>query len=399
MKSLNQFLSCGIVALQLLLFTSCTKTEGPISNQEPVIVSIFPSAGRGGDTITVTGKHFLRDISQLMLLINNKPAEVVSATEEEIKGLVPAKAGHGKVSMRINGTTYEGPEFSYTYKVIVTTVAGTGLEGNADGPGEAASFKCPWGLVTNEGGDVFVADCYNRLIRKIDAVTQKVSTYPIPTYVSGGEFYSPYNIAYDRTKQNFYVTDFNKHLMRMDINGNMELIFEDEMPLTGVAVSPAGDHLFVSNNSTGTISKLDMDGKNKTIFTTGLVTPRNIVFDHGGRMFVTAFPGPVYEIDSTGNAHPATKSSAFSGWEMVVDRNGIFFLADHFNNCIRLVDKTGNSLIIAGNGQASDVDGIGLAASFDGPQGITIDDLGQIYVSTYNYDRGTGNKIRKIVLE
>ena len=54
---------------------------------------------------------------------------------------------------------------------------------------------------------------------------------------------------------------------------------------------------------------------------------------------------------------------------------------------------------IAGNGVAADTDGIGLDASFNGPQGITIDAAGNLYVTTFNYNTNGGNKVRKITFE
>jgi hypothetical protein len=116
-------------------------------------------------------------------------------------------------------------------------------------------------------------------------------------------------------------------------------------------------------------------------------------------MFVAAYPGPIYEIDKSSVPSRKGPGSAFSGWEIAADNSGNFFLADHFNNCITMIDKSGQAKTIAGSGEAADIDGIGLEAAFDGPQGITLDYKENIYVTTYNYDRNTGNKVRKIVLE
>jgi len=44
------------------------------------------------------------------------------------------------------------------------------------------------------------------------------------------------------------------------------------------------------------------------------------------------------------------------------------------------------------------VDGVGLNASFNGPQGLTIDKAGNLYMTTYNYETASGNKIRKITV-
>ena len=60
--------------------------------------------------------------------------------------------------------------------------------------------------------------------------------------------------------------------------------------------------------------------------------------------------------------------------------------------------STGNMLTLAGSGTAADVDGIGLGASFNGPQGLTITDNGTLFMTTYNYTTQEGNKVRKIVI-
>ncbi len=53
---------------------------------------------------------------------------------------------------------------------VVTTIAGTaGLSGSTDGTGAAARFNAPTGVAVDGSGDVFVADCGNQTIRKITA--------------------------------------------------------------------------------------------------------------------------------------------------------------------------------------------------------------------------------------
>jgi secreted PhoX family phosphatase len=63
-----------------------------------------------------------------------------------------------------------------------------------------------------------------------------------------------------------------------------------------------------------------------------------------------------------------------------------------------MIEKGGRVFVLAGNGDPVDKDGTGLEASFNGPQGITRDSQGNLYVTTYNYDTKGGNKVRKIVL-
>ena len=49
----------------------------------------------------------------------------------------------------------------------VTTVAGSGLAGDSDGTGTAASFNFPRGLALDYSGNLYVADSINNKIRKI----------------------------------------------------------------------------------------------------------------------------------------------------------------------------------------------------------------------------------------
>jgi sugar lactone lactonase YvrE len=60
------------------------------------------------------------------------------------------------------------------YGWVVTTIAGNGTAGWADGAGIAAQFKDPYGI-TVYAGNLYVADGHNNRIRKIDA-TGNVTT-------------------------------------------------------------------------------------------------------------------------------------------------------------------------------------------------------------------------------
>ena len=60
-----------------------------------------------------------------------------------------------------------------------------------------------------------------------------------------------------------------------------------------------------------------------------------------------------------------------------------------------MIDSKGNVSVIAESGATSDIDGIGLQASFNRLQGLTIDSHGNLYVTTYNYQTNGGNEVRK----
>ena len=100
----------------------------------------------------------------------------------------------------------------------VTTLAGTGSSGSANGTGTSASFNSPYGITT-DGTNLYVADYGNHLIRKIVISTGVVTTVA-GTGSSGSangtgtsaSFYYPVPITTDGT--NLYVGDYGNSVIR-----------------------------------------------------------------------------------------------------------------------------------------------------------------------------------------
>jgi len=100
----------------------------------------------------------------------------------------------------------------------VTILAGTGSSGSANGTGTSASFYYPYGITT-DGTNLYVADYYNHLIRKIvistGAVTTVAGTGSTGSANGTGtsaSFSYPSGITTDGT--NLYVADQVNHLIR-----------------------------------------------------------------------------------------------------------------------------------------------------------------------------------------
>lgn len=101
----------------------------------------------------------------------------------------------------------------------VTTLAGSAYgKGKANGIGRDASFNTPAGLTT-DGTNLYVADCMNHLIRKIDLTTSEVTTLAgtgNPGSQNGEQMSASFNFPVDITTDGsfLYICDQQNNLIR-----------------------------------------------------------------------------------------------------------------------------------------------------------------------------------------
>jgi gliding motility-associated-like protein len=123
---------------------------------------------------------------------------------------------------------------------VVTTVAGIGTVGIANGPLDEATFNYPWDMTVDAAGNIYVADGYNYVIRKISP-DGSVSSLAGKPQLSGGvdgegadaSFSGATAVAYCSKTNSLYVGDAYNHLIRnITLNG--------QQPTPTVSVSSTG---------------------------------------------------------------------------------------------------------------------------------------------------------------
>ena len=103
---------------------------------------------------------------------------------------------------------------------VVTTLAGSGLAGSADGTGTAATFRFPSGVAVDASGTVHVADTDNQLVRSVTAagVVTTVggsagSTGSTDGAGTASRFFNPKDVTVDASG-NLYVADRANYAIR-----------------------------------------------------------------------------------------------------------------------------------------------------------------------------------------
>lgn len=303
---------------------------------------------------------------------------------------------------------------------VVSTLAGSGSVGSANATGAAASFNRPSGVTVDSSGNIYVADFSNQKIRKITA-TGVVSTFAGSGSVgnanatgAAASFNYPFTVAVD-SSSNVYVADTYNHMIRkITAAGVVSTLAESFNYPSGVAVDNSGN-VYVGDSSSNQIRKITVAGVVTTLAgivsadglgaIAGFHNPYGLTVDASGNVYVADTAnhkirkidsvGVVSTLAGSGNIGSADGTGAaasfFSPTGVVVNSMGEVYVADRNNHKIRKITPAGVVTTLAGSGNIGSADGAKAAASFYFPNGITMDSNGNIYVA----DR-SNHKIRKI---
>ena len=292
----------------------------------------------------------------------------------------------GGIAVDSSGNVYVADKANYRIRKVTpagvaTTLAGSGVSGFADGTGSAAQLN-PFGVDVDSSGTVYVADSENHRIRKITpaGVVTTLAGSGVAGFVNGtgsaAQFKNPFNVAVD-SSGNVYVADSNNFSIR-------------KITPAGVVTTLAGSGTYGYADGTGTAAQfgnvqgiaVDSSG---TVYVGDTDNNRVRKITPAGVVTTLAGAGPGYA-DGTGSA------ALFNGpYGVDVDSSGNVYVADFYNHRIRKITPAGVVTTLAGSGVAGFADGLVAVSRFHYPYDVAVDSSGDVYVGG-NWD----HRIRKI---
>ncbi len=226
---------------------------------------------------------------------------------------------------------------------VITTIAGTGAYGYGgdNGPATAAVLDGPFDIALDSAGDLFIADSANNRIREINAVNQVITTVAgtgSPGYsgnngpATAATLHAPESIALD-SGGDLFIADTSNHVIR-EVNAVNQMI-------TTVAGNGSEDNTgFAGNGGKATAAALG--------YPTGLAvdsagdlfiadTFNNVIREvNAGSQVITTIAGTGSQ-NYAGNNGPATAAGLDEPSGLALDSAGDLFIADQSNNAIREV--------------------------------------------------------------
>lgn len=297
---------------------------------------------------------------------------------------------------------------------VVSTFAGVADEyGSADGKGSAARFFSPGGILVGRDGLIYVADTENDTIRVINrhAVVRTLAGVAgsfgfVDGKGSAARFSHPRGLAMNNAGDLFVADQFNYSVRKVTPDGTVTTFAGDGISgfkngngsdaefsdLDDLTIDQSGN-LFVADTENFEIREITPAAEVTTYAQLGyLQFPGAIAIDRYSRVVesdtfhiniigpdnqITLFAGSTYGSEDGVGAEAEFSSVADLGR----DRFGNFFVPDFFNNTIRKVTPQGKVTTFAGIAQIGSRDGVGTAARFYYPSGMTRDSSGAIYIS------------------
>lgn len=422
-----------LVLMVAVLSFSCEKDEPYKATADRLLVtSITPATGTAKAIVFINGKNFSKVRSENVVKFNGTEAIVLEASPSQLQVVAPEHAETGAITVIVNGVEMKGPVFTYTEAVshyFVSTVAGGGSTfGFIDGQGTEARFRNPDGVVFDKAGNLIITDRTNHSIRRMtpDGQVTTIAGTGAAGFADGipGQFTFPWQSAIDPEGNIIVVEKDGGRIRKIGPDGTVSTLAGPRKSGTNVgyldgpaesarlnnpldAVVDKDGNIFIADRNNKRIRKLSPDGVVSTVAGDGtadiLKNPLSLDIDAHGNLIVADAnwikkitpAGEISIIAGTGtkgfsNGVPGQPLTAQLGdiFGLTIDQSGNILFADASNHMIRMLKaspggdySTGTVSTIAGTGASGRGDGFGNQATFNAPYDVAVAPDGTIYVA------------------
>lgn len=283
---------------------------------------------------------------------------------------------------------------------IITDIAGTGTKGYS-GDGAAATkatLNEPYAVIVGPGGDLYIADRLNAVIRKVDGKTGVISTVAGTGKKGyGGDegkataalMREPNDCCLDG-KDGLLIADVGDgRIRRLDLKTGIMATFAGTGKPKGKAGKQKGDGGPASKASLLGARAVCIDGKGNTYI---CERQGNAIRKVDAKGIITTIAGTGAK-GYTGDGGDARQATMNGPKGIRCDGQGNIFVVDTENHAIRRIDAKSNVITtVAGGRKGGDGDGgAATKAGLDRPHGCILDAQGNLYIADTN-----NHRVRKV---
>ncbi|MBO9541927.1 hypothetical protein J7643_15170 [bacterium] len=292
----------------------------------------YKAAGTAGaDLISTNDSQSYVDV----VVANDDRPVMASLKVKLIDVIFNGEATSSGVIVTDGGFQNNGPvTIGKGFKAFVSSIAGNGTDGYADGPAASAMIANVSNLAFDSAGNLYFTDDMNYKVRKLDT-NGNITTLP-------GSYFHPRGVAVDASGNVFVADAWNRRIVKITTDDQVE------------------------------------------IFASGFSNPSNITFDLNGNLVIADMEASLLKkVAPNGMVTTFSTSQAFACPSMITsDRNGNLYLVDGpTRSAIYKIDQAGQVTLFAGNGVPGYADGVGAAAQFNQVAGLAVDAANNLYVS------------------